>query len=328
MTEKIVSIRGLCKTYRVPLRGEGLAESFKSLFHRTYTEVQAIQDVNFSIQTGEVVGFIGPNGAGKTTTLKILAGLLHPTSGEARIAGYIPWERKNEFLQSITMVLGNKSQMMWDIPPMETFRVLGEIYKVDHREFDQTLDELVNLLEMEDLLHKPVRNLSLGERMKCELTAGLLHRPKVLFLDEPTLGLDVSMQSRLRQFLKTYNQRTAATIILTSHYMADVTALCPRVILIHQGKLIYDGELNKLSERLLPFKIIRFSRTDGGVEINLPPGVDELPQEEEHFVWRTNRSDAASIISKLLSFGSIVDLTVEDPPIEAVIDQIYTGGGL
>lgn len=326
MEELIISIKGLSKVYRVPIREEGVLESIKSLFKRSYTEIQAVENISFSIKTGEVVGFIGPNGAGKTTTLKMMSGLLHPTTGDARIAGYVPWERKDQFLQSITMVLGNKSQMLWDIPPMETFRVLGEIYRVDPLEFKKTLDELIDLLEMKDLLNKPVRNLSLGERMKCELAASLLHRPKVLFLDEPTLGLDVSMQNRVRQFLKRYNQKTEATIILTSHYMADVTALCPRVILIHHGKLIYDGDLNKLSEKLLPFKIIRFSLTNGGLEINLPQGVDELPREEDHIVWRTDRKNAASITAKLLSYGSIADLTVEDPPIEAVIDQIYTGG--
>ena len=182
-----------------------------------------------------MVGFIGPNGAGKTTTLKMLPGCCTPLGGEARVAGFIPWERQPDYLRRISMVLGNKSQMLWDIPPLDTFRVLGEIYGVPPAEFKQTLDELVELLDMQELLTKPVRNLSLGERMKCELVAGLLHRPAVLFLDEPTLGLDVSMQLRLRRFLAEYNRRSGATVILTSHYMADVMALCPRVILIHQG---------------------------------------------------------------------------------------------
>lgn len=328
MPEAIITVNRLSKIYRVPQRGEGLVESVKSLLHRKYLDVQAVQDINFSIEQGEIVGFIGPNGAGKTTTLKMLAGLLHPTSGDAIISGYIPWERKTGFLQSISMVLGNKSQMLWDIPPLDTFRVLGEIYQVPQREYSQTLDELVNLLDMRDLLSKPVRNLSLGERMKCELVAGLLHRPKVMFLDEPTLGLDVSMQARLRLFLKEYNLRTGATMILTSHYMADVTSLCPRVILIHHGHLIYDGELGGLSLRLAPFKIIRFSVLNGENDMAIPSGVDVLPQEDERIVWRANRKDAPAITSYLLDHGSLTDLTVEDPPIEAVIDQIYTEGEL
>lgn len=328
MSEAIIQVNGLSKTYRVPHRGEGLAASIKSLFHRSYQDVQAVRDIRFSIQAGEIVGFIGPNGAGKTTTLKLLAGLLHPSNGEAVIAGYIPWERKTGFLQSISMVLGNKSQMLWDIPPLDTFHVLGEIYQVPRIEYRQTLDELVELLDMRELLSRPVRNLSLGERMKCELVAGLLHRPKVMFLDEPTLGLDVSMQTRLRQFLKEYNQRSGATMILTSHYMADVTTLCPRVILIHHGQLIYDGELGNLSKRLAPFKIIRFSVINGGTGIDVPPGVDLLPQEDDRIAWRTSREDAPSITAHLLKNVSLADLTVEDPPIEAVIDQIYTEGGL
>lgn len=320
MPEVIIQVNDLSKTYRVPQRGEGLAASVKSLFHRTYTDVLAVRDIYFEIEAGEIVGFIGPNGAGKTTTLKMLAGLLHPTSGSARIAGYIPWDRKTGFLKSISMVLGNKSQMLWDIPPMDTYRVLGEIYQIPRHDIDATLEELVTLLDMRELLTRPVRNLSLGERMKCELVAGFLHRPKVIFLDEPTLGLDVSMQAKLRQFLKEYNRRTGATMILTSHYMADVTSLCPRVILINQGKLIYDGKLGTLANRLAPFKIIRFSNTNGD-DIKVPPGVDLLPGDDERTVWRTSRKDAGSVTSYLLQQRTLSDLTVEDPPIEAVIDQ-------
>ena len=328
MTVQLITVQELSKTYKVMQRGEGLSASLKSLFHRTYVSIPAVQDISFSINAGEMVGFIGPNGAGKTTTLKMLAGLLYPTSGTATVSGFIPWERNNAFLRTISMVLGNKSQMLWDIPPLDTFRVLGEIYQVPRKQFDQTLDELVNLLEMKEILFKPVRNLSLGERMKCELVAGLLHRPKVMFLDEPTLGLDISMQNRLREFLKTYNSLTGATLILTSHYMADVTALCPRVILIHQGKLLYDGELSTLSKQLAPFKIIHFTVSDGQDEIELPPGVDVLPREDDRITWRTNHKDAPAVTAHLLQNLSLADLTVEDPPIEAVINQIYSEAGL
>ncbi|MFP4346532.1 MAG: ATP-binding cassette domain-containing protein, partial [Anaerolineales bacterium] len=200
MNEEQIVVQNLTKTYRVPEREPGLAASLRSLVKRDYREVEAVRGISFTVESGEMVGFIGPNGAGKTTTLKMLAGLLHPTAGQARVMGHTPWERRPAYLQQISMVLGNKSQMLWDIPPLDTFRVLGEIYRIPPAQFRQTLDELVALLEMEALLNKPVRNFSLGERMKCELVAGLLHRPAVLFLDEPTLGLDVSMQIRLRRF--------------------------------------------------------------------------------------------------------------------------------
>jgi len=278
-----ISVQDLCKTYRVSVRAEGMLASLKSLGRREYQEVEAVRGVSFEIEAGEVVGFIGPNGAGKTTTLKMLSGLLYPSSGQARVLSQIPWERRASYLSRISMVLGNKSQMLWDIPPLDTFRVLSEIYRVPAEEYRQTLDELIDLLEMEPLLSKPVRNLSLGERMKCELVAGLLYRPRVMFLDEPTLGLDVSMQGRLRRFFKEYNQRHGVTIMLTSHYMADVTALCSRVILIHQGELLYDGELQGLASRLAPFKLLRLTlRNDSAKpnpEICLPSQVEIVERE-------------------------------------------------
>jgi ABC-2 type transport system ATP-binding protein len=279
-----------------------------------------------------VAGFIGPNGAGKTTTLKMLAGLLYPTSGEASVSGWKPWERRQGFLRGISMVLGNKSQMLWDIPPLDTFRVLGEIYAIPPAEYRRTLDELVGLLEMEELLTKPVRNLSLGERMKCELVAGLLHRPQVLFLDEPTLGLDVSMQARLRGFLGEYNRRSGATMILTSHYMADVQALCPRVILIHHGQLLYNGDLAGLSSRLAPFKLVRLAlRPEAGglpTGLDLPAGVDLLTQEDGSLTLRVPRSETAALTAHLLQSLPVTDLSVEDPPLEAVIDRVYQEGSL
>lgn len=213
MSKAQISVQELRKTYQIPIRSEGLVASIKSLGNRKYQDVNAVQGVDFEIEAGEVVGFIGPNGAGKTTTLKILSGLLYPSSGQVSVLGYIPWERRPEYLTQISMVLGNKSQMLWDIPPLDTFRVLGEIYRVPPNIYNRTVEELIELLDMDALLSKPVRNLSLGERMKCELVAGLLYQPKVIFLDEPTLGLDVSMQGRLRRFLKEYNQRHEVTII-------------------------------------------------------------------------------------------------------------------
>jgi ABC-2 type transport system ATP-binding protein len=331
MTQPQILVRNLSKTYRVPERQAGLAASLKSLARRSYRDVPAVQDISFTVQPGEVVGFIGPNGAGKTTTLKMLSGLLHPTAGEARVAGFVPWERKNDYLRRISMVLGNKSQLLWDIPPLDTFHVLGEIYSVPPRQFRQNLDELIELLEARDLLTRPVRNLSLGERMKCELVAGLLYRPEVLFLDEPTLGLDVSMQGRLRRFLAAYNRRSGATVILTSHYMADVVALCPRVILIHHGRLLYDGELNGLAEQLAPFKLIRVALRNGHREradLDLPPGADLVERENGRLALRVERAAAPTITAQLLKSLPVADLTVQDPPIEAVNDQIYQEGDL
>jgi ABC-2 type transport system ATP-binding protein len=332
MSEAQITVQGLSKTYRVPVRTEGLRASLKSLVKRSYNDVHAVQNVSFSIQPGEIVGLIGPNGAGKTTTLKILTGLLHPTGGQAFVAGFIPWQRKNAYLQRISMVMGNKSQMIWDIPPMDSFRVLGEIYSVPSNQFKQTLEELIELLDMQELLTKPVRNLSLGERMKCELVAGLLYRPVVMFLDEPTLGLDVSMQLRLRRFLAEYNRNSGVTILLTSHYMADVMALCPRVILIHQGKLLYDGELGLLAQKMAPFKLVRITlgaeNGSSSRDVSIPPGVEITNRENNLLTLRVGRAEAPAVTAQLLQTLPVADLTVEDPPIEAVIDQVYTEAGV
>ena len=327
MPEPQITVSHLTKTYRVPQREPGLRAAVRSLVHREYSDVEAVRDISFAITAGEVVGFIGPNGAGKTTTLKMLSGLLHPTGGDARVAGHVPWQRRPDYLRRISMVMGNKSQMMWDIPPLDTFLVLREIYRVPAAEFQQTLDELVALLEMSDLLTKPVRNLSLGERMKCEMVATLLHCPAVLFLDEPTLGLDVSIQRRLRRFIAEYNRRSGATVILTSHYMADVAELCPRVILIHHGVLLYDGPLGGLVERLAPFKLIRLT-LDGARDEALPDGLEVIEQENGRLVLRAARRDTPALTARLLSTLPVIDLAVEDPPVDAVIDQIYQEGSV
>jgi ABC-2 type transport system ATP-binding protein len=263
--------------------------------------------------------------------LKLLSGLLHPTSGKVRVLGFQPWERQPAFLRRISMVLGNKSQMLWDIPPLDSFQVLGEIYQVPPPELQRTLDELFELLQMGELLAKPVRNLSLGERMKCELVAGLLHQPAVMFLDEPTLGLDVSMQRRLREFLASYNQRSGVTMLLTSHYMADVMALCPRVILIHRGQLLYDGALENLAKRLAPFKLLRVSLAGNGypwTSLDLMGEVEVLERRNNQLVLRASRDAAPALTARILNELPVADLTVEDPPVEAVIDQIYQEGNL
>src|SRR5712691_7962386 len=263
MTEVVVDVRELRKTFRVTEREEGLAATLRSFVRRHRKDVNAVAGITFRIDSGEVVGFLGPNGAGKTTTLKMLSGLLHPTAGEARVLEYVPWRRENAYLGSMTLLMGNRTQLVWDIPAADSFRVLQEIYRIPQQQFHATLKELTDLLELEELVHKPVRNLSLGERMKVEFAAGLIQSPRVAFLDEPTIGLDVSMQSRIRRFVAEYNRRTGATILLTSHYMDDVVALCKRIIVIHHGQLLYDGPLADLAERMAPFKVIVATLHDG-----------------------------------------------------------------
>jgi len=330
MNKLHIQAKNLSKTYRVPVRHEGLGESIRSLLRPTYDEVPAVKDISFDVSAGEMVGFIGPNGAGKTTTLKMLSGLVHPTSGDITVLGHKPWKREADYLRRISIVMGNKSQMLWDIPPMDSFRVLSEIYNVPAADYKNTLEEIIDMLDMKELLTKPVRNLSLGERMKCELTASLLYRPSVLFLDEPTLGLDVSMQLRLRRFLADYNKRSGVTVILTSHYMADVTALCERVILIHNGSLMFDGALSTLAHDLSPYKLLRLTLLEDipVKTLNLPAGAEVTVSEEqgEGLSIRVPRADAPAITAKLLQTLPVADLTVEDPPIEAVIDRVYSGG--
>ena len=332
MNKPIIQVQHLTKTYRVPEKLPGLGASVRSLFKPQYRDVEAVRDISFEVHSGEMVGLIGPNGAGKTTTLKMLSGLLYPTSGQATVAGFTPWERHTNYLRRISMVMGNRSAMNWDIPPMDSFRVLSQIYRVPEKTYQHILDELIALMDMEALLKKPVRNLSLGERMKCELVAGLLYQPNILFLDEPTLGLDVAMQRRIRQFLKSYNTDHAVTVILTSHYMADVTVLCPRVMLIHHGRLVFDGKLQSLAEKLAPFKLIKLQLSTPVIDfenyLQQFPDVESLPRQDEHYSLRVARSEVAKVTAQLLSQLPIADLSVEDAPIEAVIDQIYEEGSV
>src|SRR5512136_644365 len=251
-----IHIRDLCKTFIVTEREAGVLAALQSLVHRQVEQVVAVDELSFDVGPGEIVGFLGPNGAGKTTTLKMLSGLLHPTSGEMSVLGYVPWKRDRDFLRQITLVMGQRNQLVWDIPAIDSFELNRAVYRVPSADFRKTLDELTALLDLGPLLKKPVRNLSLGERMKCEVAAALLHRPQVVFLDEPTIGLDVTMQRRIRAFLAEYNRRNGATILLTSHYMADVEALCKRVIVIHHGRLLYDGDLADLVQQFTAHKTI------------------------------------------------------------------------
>ena len=320
-----ITVTNLGKIYRVHEREAGTAASVRSLFRRKYKEVEAVRGITFSVMPGEVVGFLGPNGAGKTTTLKMLSGLLFPNSGEAKVLGFVPWNREPAYLRQLSYVLGNRSQLVWDIPAMDSFQVNQAVYQIPDKQFRDTLDELVALLELEPLLKKPVRGLSLGERMKCELAASLLHRPSVLFLDEPTLGVDVTMQGRIRQFVAEHNKRHGATVLLTSHYMADVTALCKRVIVINKGQLLYDGDLARLSDRIAPFKLVVLDLETPEAAVQAEAYGDVVERNDAKITLRLPRAETSSVVSRLLTELPVVDLTVSDPPIEGGIEQIFQG---
>lgn len=321
----IISVSRLKKYYQVHKKEPGLAGSLKSLLARKYEEVRAVDGISFEIQEGELVGFIGPNGAGKTTTLKCLSGLLYPTAGAVRVLDFNPWDRKSDFLKQISLVMGQKNQLWWDLPPTETFILNKEIYEVPQRQFKETLGELVRLLEVEDILKIQVRKLSLGQRMKCELIAALLHSPKVLFLDEPTIGLDVVMQKKMRDFIKDYNRRKKATIILTSHYMDDVKELCKRVIVIDRGRLVFDGALSEIVEKYADHKILSVVLAK---EID-PKKLEEIGEIKEFNFPRAVISVKREIVSvaaaELLQHFPVADLNIEEIPIEDIIRGVFTG---
>jgi viologen exporter family transport system ATP-binding protein len=324
MSQEIIHVDQLSKTYKVPEREGGFGAAVRSFFKRKYKDVNAVQKVSFRIEPGEIVGFLGPNGAGKTTTLKMLSGLLHPTGGSAHVLGFTPWELKLDYLRSMTLVMGQRNRLSWDIPAADSFLLNQAIYRIPDDEYKKTYKELDELLELEPLMKKPVRNLSLGERMKCEIAAGLLHRPKVLFLDEPTIGLDITGQARIREFLWEYNKRTNATILLTSHYMADVTALCERILIIHHGNLKYDGGISSLSRRIAPFKLI-------GVLLGGSNGHDlsrygtpvQNEEDAEKLFIQVKAEDVTKVTSQMLSDLPIHDISITDPPIEDVIERAF-----
>ena len=323
MAEAQIVLQGLEKVYRVHEREAGMGASIRSLFQRKYKDVRAVDNVSFSVDAGEIVGFLGPNGAGKTTTLKMLSGLLHPTGGETHVLGHVPWKRESAYLKNIGLVMGNRNQLTWDIPALDSFAVNQAVYDIPETAYRQTLNELIELLDLGNIIKKPVRNLSLGERMKCELAASLLHRPKVLFLDEPTLGVDVSMQGRIRQFVAEHNAKYGATILLTSHYMADVTALCKRIIVIHRGRLLYDGPIDTLSERIAPFKLVTVDVENEEAAAQVAQFGEVTEQDGLKVTLRLPRTETSAVVARLLQELPILDLTVADPPIEAVIEQVF-----
>ncbi|HEU4920762.1 MAG TPA: ATP-binding cassette domain-containing protein [Candidatus Limnocylindrales bacterium] len=317
-----IHVADLRKTFRVPVREAGLLAALRSLVRRESREVHAVEGITFDIAPGEVVGFLGPNGAGKTTSLKMLSGLLYPTSGEALVLGHVPSKRERVFLRQITMVMGNRNQLQWDLPALDSFELIRAIYRLPADDFRQTRDEFVELLELGPLVNKPVRNLSLGERMKVEFAGALLHRPQVLFLDEPTLGLDVTMQKRIRSFVAEYNRRYGATVLLTSHYMADVQALCRRVIVIHHGRILFDGGLAELAARFNATKTIGVTLKDGTADLSAYGEVMDSA-EDGRVMLRVARDDAPEVTTRLLRDLPVADLTIEDPPIEDVIEHVF-----
>ena len=319
----VIDVRKLSKTYAVPVREGGLGAALRSLVRRRTRQVEAVREISFAVAPGEIVGFLGPNGAGKTTTLKMLSGLLHPSGGEGRVLGFEPFKRQRDFLRRITLVMGNRNQLIWDIPVLDSFERNRAIYRIERSTCRQTVEELAELLDLGGLLDKPVRNLSLGERMKCEVAAALLHKPQVLFLDEPTIGLDVTMQRRIRAFLAEYNRRYGATVLLTSHYMADVEALCRRVVVIHRGLLLFDGQLAELVRRFSPHKTIVVELENGHGDLGDYGEV--VAGGEGRVALRVPKAEAAQVTGRLLREQPVLDLTVEDPPIEEVIEEVFEG---
>jgi ABC-2 type transport system ATP-binding protein len=322
--ESTISGRDLSKTYTVSERSAGLRAGLRSLVRRQRKDVRAVRSISFEVPPGEIVGFLGPNGAGKTTTLKMLSGLLYPSGGEARVLGHTPHRRDKRFLRQITLVTGQRNQLIWDIPAIDSFEMFKAIYDIPPDRFRATLDEFIQLLELGELIRKPVRNLSLGERMKVEIAGALLHRPRVLFLDEPTLGLDITMQRRIRRFIGEYNRREGATVLLTSHYMADVQALCKRVIVIHHGRILFDGDLAGLVQRFTGHKRLVVKPEDQSVDLSRYGEI--LSRDSGSISLRVTRDQVPTVTSRLLAEVNIIDLSVEDPPIEDVIEMVFAGG--
>lgn len=319
-----IQVRELKKVYKVHEREPGTKEAVKSLFKRQWRHITAVDEISFDVAPGEIVGFLGPNGAGKTTTIKMLAGLLYPTAGEAKVLGHTPFDRDKALLMQITLAMGRRNQLLWDVPAIESFDFFRAVYDVPRATYNETLNELIELMNLGPLLKKPVRNLSLGERMKCELAAALLHRPKLLLLDEPTIGLDLLAQGSFRSYIATYNQKYGATILLTSHYLGDVEALCPRVIFIDRAKLVYDGRLDRLAERCMPYKIVTVTLD------NLPFDLGAYGQIVERSNGRVTlhvpKDDLLHVTQALVSRAPITDLNVSDPPLSDVVKHVFQHG--
>jgi ABC-2 type transport system ATP-binding protein len=330
----IITVENLSKVYPVAVKEAGLNGTLRHFWRRNYRSIVAVSDVSFQIAPGEIVGFLGPNGAGKTTTLKMLTGLIHPSTGRVRVADHIPFRRESNFLRKIALVMGQKQQLIWDLPAMDSLRINAAVYDIPDKVFKSRLSELTEMLSLKDKLSQPVRKLSLGERMKAELLASLLHQPQVLFMDEPTLGLDVNAQAAVREFLRQYNQQYGATIVLTSHYMADITALCERVLLIYEGGLIYDGSLDELLEKFSPYREIRVElanplSTTETQRIESLQSYSDFTEIDGQFVrFLVQREALTKTVSRILAEQQLIDLTVSDPPIEEIIGKVFRSGNV
>ena len=327
MTDSIIRIRKLTKTYRVYQKAEGVWAGVRGLFRRRYKDVCAVRGINLDVAPGEFVAFLGPNGAGKTTMLKLLSGVISPTSGSADVMGHVPWKRENAYRRRFALVMGQKNQLWWDLPANDSFRLHRHIYGIPESVFRETLDELTALLDVRPLLEQPVRELSLGERMKMELIAALLHRPEVLFLDEPTIGLDVVAQHNIQQFLRGYQAERGITILLTSHYMKDVAALCKRIVIIAKGQIEYDGSLSGILDRFSHHKIVSLLFADGhfprDAEAWLGRFGEVVSVQPPRVKVRVERGEVARALSALLDHYSLEDISVEDPPLEEVIAKVF-----
>ena len=319
----VIQLRGLRKSYRVYQKKEGLLASVRGLFHREYREVHAVKGIDLEVDEGEFVAFLGPNGAGKTTTLKLLSGVITPTEGEATVMGFVPWERDNEYRRRFALVMGQKNQLWWDLPAAESFRLHQQIYRLDPARYERTRDELTELLTVTDLLNQPVRELSLGERMKMELIAALLHEPEVLFLDEPTIGLDVVAQHNIQTFLKRFQEERQTTILLTSHYMKDIAALCRRVVIIAQGRLMYDGSLEGIVDRFSGHKVLTLQFADDHLPGDLARFGEPLDAQPPKARIKVERDRIAEVLASVLDGYTVVDVSVEDPPLEEVIAEAF-----
>jgi ABC-2 type transport system ATP-binding protein len=322
----IIEANGLSKTYRVFRKKDGLKGAFQGLFKREYKTVEAVGDVSFRIEPGEFVAFLGPNGAGKTTTLKMLSGLIYPSAGDARVLGYTPWERKDDFRRQFSLVMGQKNQLWWDLPAADSFELHREIYAIPEKQFRETLEELTDLLGVKDLTRQAVRELSLGERMKMELIAALLHRPRVLLLDEPTIGLDVVAQVAIQKCLRDYHQRHKVTVLLTSHYMRDIEALCRRVLVITHGKLVYDGELAGIRDTFGQEKILKIEFPAAAPPPDLSVYGLVHAVEGPTVELRVDRPRVAEVLSAVLAKYAVVDMSVQDPPLEQLITKVFEQG--
>lgn len=320
----IIELRNLAKSYRVYQKQEGLLAAVRGLFHREFREVNAVRGIDLDVEQGEFVAFLGPNGAGKTTTLKLLSGVINPSSGAATVMGHVPWKRDNAYRRRFALVMGQKNQLWWDLPAQESYRLHQQIYCIEPEAYHRTLDELATLLDVGHLLRQPVRELSLGERMKMELIAALLHSPDVLFLDEPTIGLDVVAQHNIQQFLKFYQQQRKITILLTSHYMKDVAALCKRVVIIAQGLIKHDGSLAGIIDRFSSQKVVTLQLAEGDRSDGFERFGDVLEVRPPKVKLRIERTEVAVALAAILAQHSIEDVAVEDPPLEEVIAQAFS----